>query len=134
MYMILKKRRKNAETIYALGGLACRAGTYNPLVSWTTHSRLTYMSAGMLGVRIHFITVRWIAHSGPTNMSAGTLGVHIHFIAVGWTTHSRPTYMSAGMLGVCIYYAPIGWIACSRPTYWLACLEYTYILSLLVGP
>src|SRR5882724_10185916 len=57
---------------------------------WTTHSRPTYMLAGMLGVCIYFISVGWIAHSGPTYMLAGMLVVPIYLIAVGlhpWSMH-----------------------------------------------
>src|SRR5882724_7419890 len=101
MYMNTGKRIKNAVTISALGRLDSRGGTYNPLVSWTTHSGHTYMLAGTLGVPIYFIPVGWTAPSSPTYMMAGTLGACIYFILFGWTTPSGPTYMSVGMLGVC---------------------------------
>jgi len=84
------KRRKNAETIYALGGLACRGGTYYPLVNWPliagpyicrlAHLECTYdlwLSAGKLGAWVYYPPAGWIAHSRPTYMLAGMFGAHI---------------------------------------------------------
>src|SRR5882724_11326697 len=133
MYMNTGKKNRNAVTIYALGGLDSRGGTYNPLVSWTAHSGHTYMSAGTLGAHIYFIPVGWTAPSGPTYMLAGMLGVCIYFIPVGWTAHSGCTYMSAGMLGAPIYFIPVGWTTPSGPTYMSAGMLGAPIYFIPVG-
>ena len=77
MYMNTGTRIKNAVTIYALGGLDIRGGTYNPLVSCTAPSRHAYMLAGILGAPIYFILFGWTTPSGPTYMSAGTHSAHM---------------------------------------------------------
>jgi len=68
-------------------------------------------------------------------MSAGMLGVPIHFIPVGWTAHSRPTYTRLARLE-CAYILSLlaGSLLAAPHICQLACLECAYILSLLAGP
>jgi len=49
-------------------------------------------------VPIYFEAVSWTTHSGLTYIPAGMLGACIYFMAVGWTAHSRCIYMLAGTL------------------------------------
>src|SRR5882724_5390077 len=68
-------------------------------VSWNTCSRVTYMSAGTLGVWLYFMAVHWNTCSGVTYMLADTLGAWLYFMPVHWNTCSGVTYMSAGTHG-----------------------------------